>query len=76
MSSGEKKRHKHAFKKPRTDFVLLFGKYKGKFMSAVPVQYLDWLLGKVEGHAHQKRLERNLLKHLNTREEWRHLIRE
>lgn len=73
MSSGAKKRRAHINKKKkmRTDFILTFGRYKGTFMSDVPVGYLDWLLGAVEEKPHLRGLAIKLLKHLNTRTEWR-----
>ncbi len=71
MSSGAKNRRAHVDKELKTDFILTFGMHKGKFMSNVPVKYLDWLLGAVEEKPHLKGLEIKLLKHLNTRTEWR-----
>jgi uncharacterized protein (DUF3820 family) len=37
------------------DFVMPFGKYKGKKLDEIPLTYLDWLLGKVELYPETKR---------------------
>jgi hypothetical protein len=43
------------------DFVMSFGKYKGKKLDEIPLTYLDWLLGNVEMYPETKRAIKDYL---------------